>query len=557
MPRLPDSVRNWGIQPTYRDWKRTTRRASDRAVAAVLDALGARTAAPPRSPVVAVFQDDPRPLRGDLRLEDGGRRTLRGELPVSLPAGYHRLNGRLLVVAPARCPAAPRAWGWAVQLYSALSRESAGIGDLGDLRRLARWSARLGAEVLLLNPLHAVAPVEPQQPSPYYPSTRLYRNPLYLRVDGVAPERPAVIDRDRVLGAKLPALELEFASFGGHRRFAEYQAAQGAQLQRFGEFCARLDGRAPAFHAWLQWRIDEQLAAAAEEIGLIHDLAIGVDPDGFDASLWRDVFAGGVRIGAPPDEFNGAGQDWGLPPLDPWKLRAAEYAPFIATLRAGFRHGRGLRIDHVMGLFRLWWIPPGAGPKDGAYVRYPWRDLLAILALEASRAGAFVVGEDLGTVEPWVRRELRRRGVLSYRVLWFENRPPPRYPAEAMAAITTHDLPTTAGLWTGRDVELQREAGLEPNSEGTAEIRERLRRLTGVEDAAAPDEVTLRTYERLATAPSQLLTATLEDAAGALERPNLPGTVDERPNWRLPLPLSLEELERSALARDIASALGR
>lgn len=541
-----ESVRDWGIVPTYRDWKRVPRQASDRAVAAVLESLGASGPRPPASPVVAVFQDDRVALRGEVELEDGGRVTLRGEPPAGLPPGYHRLRGRLLIVAPPRCPPPPRGWGWAVQLYSVLSRRSAGVGDLGDLRRLGRWSAGLGADVLLLNPLHAVAPVHPQQASPYYPATRLYRNPIYLPVAGLPPERPEVIDRDRVLDLKLAALQAEFGRFDGHRGYDAYRRREGATLRRFGEYCAELDGRPSEFHVWVQWRLEQQLAAAAREIGLIHDLAIGVDPDGFDARLWADVFARGVRVGAPPDEFNGAGQDWGLPPLDPWRLRAAEYEPFIATLRAGFRHGRGLRLDHVMGLFRLWWIPPGSGPRDGAYVRYPWRDLLAILVLEAARAGSFVVGEDLGTVEPWIRRELRRRGVLSYRVLWFENRPPARFPAEAMAAVTTHDLPTIAGLWSGRDRQL-----------ADSEIRGRLGRLAGVAGDAPAGEVIERTYAALGAAPARLLTATLEDAAGALERPNLPGTTTERPNWSLPLPLTLEELERAPLPRAIAAALSR
>ena len=541
---------------SHLDWKRRPQAASDSAVAAVLEALGASGSAPPASPVLAVFQDDRRPLSGDVQLEDGGRRLLRGELPATLPPGYHRLGDRLLIVAPPACPPAPRAWGWAVQLYSALSGESAGIGDLGDLRRLARWSAELGAEVLLLNPLHAPAPTKPQQASPYFPSSRLYRNPLYLRVEGLAAERPPLIDRDQVFDQKLAALEREFVAFAGDPGFDAYRQREGGALARFSRFCSDLDSRSAEFHAWLQWRLDEQLGAAAGEIGLIHDLAIGVDPGGSDAAMWRDVLAPGVRIGAPPDEFNGAGQDWGMPPFDPWKLRAARYEPFIRTLRAAFRHGRGVRIDHVMGLFRLWWIPPGAGPAGGAYVRYPWRDLLAIVALEAARAGAFVIGEDLGTVETWVRRELRRRGVLSCRVLWFESRRPARYPAAAMAAVSTHDLPTIAGLWTGRDLDLQREAGLEPNEAGTAEIRARLRRLTRAAKDAPAGEVARRTYEELAAAPSLLLTATLEDAAGAFERPNLPGTVDGR-NWSRPLPLTLEELEQAPLPRQIAATLSR
>ncbi|HEX6487851.1 MAG TPA: 4-alpha-glucanotransferase [Candidatus Dormibacteraeota bacterium] len=537
-------VRNWGVQPVYRDWRQELREASPAAVEAVLQALGAESEAPPRSPVLSVFQGDRTRLRGEVRLEGGGSVRVDGPLPDSVPPGYHRLGERLLIVAPPSAPQPAFGWGWAVQLYALRSQRSCELGDLDDLRRLGRWSARLGASVLLLSPLHAVAPGKPQQPSPYYPTSRLYRNPLYLAVPGQRAHLGPVIDRDRAFDLKLAALEAAFRDVRGSHAFEAYRRSEGAELESFAGYCAALDGRSAEFHAWLQWRLDVQLEAAAREIGLIHDLAVGVDPDGADARAWRDVFASEVRIGAPPDEFATAGQDWALPPFDPWKLRDALYEPFIKTLRAAFRHGRGVRIDHVMGLFRLWWIPPGAEPGDGAYVRYPWRDLLAILVLEASRAGAFVVGEDLGTVEPWVRRELRRRGVLSYRVLWFEDRRPEWYPSPALAAVTTHDLPTIAGAWSGADA-------------GAGPMRARLQRLTRSPAEADVADVTLQTYEALAEAPSRLITATLEDATGMVERPNLPGTIDERPNWRLPLPLTLEELERAPLPRAIAAALSR
>ena len=514
-----ETLRDWGILPSYKDWRGELRPASPKAVQGVLAAMGA-AGRPPRSPVVSVHLGEPLRVEGEVVLEEGGTVRARGSLPRRVPAGYHSLRDRhgerLLVVAPPRCPDSPVGWGWAVQLYALRSRRSWGMGDLLDLRRLAKWSRGQGAAFLMLNPLHDAFPDEP---SPYYPSSRRRRNPIYIGLrgsEGRALNSLPLIDRPRVHEAKMAALGEEF----GRTR------------------------RPPAeFEAWLQERLDSQLAAAARETCLVHDLAVGFDPRGADAEADHDVLANGVRVGAPPDEFNAAGQDWSIPPYDPWKLQAARYEPFIQTLRANFRHGGGVRIDHVMGLFRLWWIPAGLGPADGAYVRYPHRDLLAILALEASRAGAFVVGEDLGTVEPAVRRELRRRGVLSYRVLWFEPRPPRRYPEQALAAVTTHDLPTIAGLWTGAD-------------QSTEDMRRRVEHLARVGEDASADEVIPKLYEALAGAPSRLLAATLEDACGAVDRPNHPGTINDE-NWSRPLPLTLEELERHPRPRAIAQALSR
>jgi 4-alpha-glucanotransferase len=262
-----------------------------------------------------------------------------------------------------------------------------------------------------------------------------------------------------------------------------------------------------------------------------------------------------MSVGAPPDEFNTRGQDWGLPPFVPWKLRQAGYQPFIDTVRAAFRHAGGIRIDHVMGLFRLFWVPPDGGPADGGYVRYPASDLLDIVALESHRARAFVVGEDLGTVEDSVRAELHDRHMLSYRLLWFEPGPPERYPEQALAAVTTHDLPTIAGLWTGSDRDDQRAAGLEPNDESEDQVRRRLQELTGADEDAPVDEVTAAAYRALARAPSRVLLATLDDALGVTERPNLPGTVDERPNWSIALPVPIEELAEDEATASIARSL--
>jgi 4-alpha-glucanotransferase len=262
--------------------------------------------------------------------------------------------------------------------------------------------------------------------------------------------------------------------------------------------------------------------------------------------------------GARPDLYNRAGQDWGLPPFIPWKLRQAGYEPFIQTIRSTLRHAGGLRIDHVLGLFRLYWVPQGLGPAQGAYVRYNADELLAIIALESHRATAFVVGEDLGTVEPGVSEKLQRNGVLSYRVFWFETAPPAAWPELALSSITTHDLPTLAGLWTGSDLEAQERIGLRPNEDGALASQRRIAKLTRLRKGAPLNEVIVKTHEVLATAPSRLVTAQLDDALAVEERPNMPATTgDQWPNWCIALPKTLEDIQADPQVRSVASALLR
>ena len=554
----------------------------------------------------------------ELVLDDGTVLRADDGLPPDLPLGYHELRpldgrpARRLVVAPARChlPEGLRTWGWAIQLYALRSRDSWGIGDLADLRRLAEWSASaLGAGAVLLNPLHAPLPLVPQEPSPYFPSSRRYRNPLYLRVEEVpgagdaggldlaqlAAQGRALaagrrIDRDAVFRLKMAALDglwTRTREAGGDAAgLARYRAQEGRALDEFATFCALAErhragwrrwpaehrhpsspavarfaaehaGRV-AFHAWLQWLLDEQLARAGAALRLVTDLAIGFDGEGADAWAWQDVLAQSVTVGAPPDDFAVDGQDWGLPPFVPHRLRAAGYGPFVETVRAGLRHAGGMRVDHVMGLFRLYWVPGGATARDGAYVRYPTDDLLAILALESERARALVIGEDLGTVEPGVRERLLAERILSTRVLWFEPGPPASYPALSLAAVTTHDLPTVRGVWTGSDLKEQRAVGLTPNAAATEALRARLHELTGLQGDATPAAITLAVHRRLAEAPSAVIAATLEDALGVAERPNLPGTtVERRANWSLALPDSLEEIQEDPRPRALAGILGR
>lgn len=605
----------WGIEPGYRDVRGEWHETPPSTLEAVAGLMGAHGDQPPGdgpdSPVQVMRAAQEPAVEGpfEVVLEDGSVRAGEGRLPAGLPLGYHQLHcsGRdrpvRLVVCPDRCHLAQglRIWGWAVQLYALRSAASWGMGDLGDLAALGRWSAAQGAGMALINPLHAARPGPPVEASPYFPSSRCWRNPLYLRVEevpgtagmpgldqlaaaGRALNAERRIDRDRIWELKRQALEWAWERLEEDQNFEEWCRRAAPSLAGFATFATLAevhDGPWPGwpvelrrpdgagieafraahrdrirFHQWLQWLLDAQLARAGDEVGLVADLAIGVDPDGADAWLWQDCFALGARVGAPPDEFNSRGQDWGLPPLDPWRLRAACFEPFVQTLRAGLAHGRGLRIDHVMGLFRLWWIPEGASAADGVYVRYPWEELLDIVALESVRAGAFVVGEDLGTVEPYMRRELEQRNVLSYRLLWFEPDAPPTWPARALAAVTTHDLPTVAGLWTGADLAEQEQLGLAPDAGAAAAIRDRVAAWLDLGPEAALSQVAVAVHRLLAQAPAAVVAGTLDDALLVGQRPNVPGTTpDLRPNWCLALPAGLEEIMADPLVAGVGRAL--
>ncbi|MGV0850193.1 4-alpha-glucanotransferase [Mycolicibacterium phlei] len=519
-----------------------------------------------------------------------------------------------VIVAPATLIAPPgRQWGLATQLYSVRSQRSWGIGDLTDLTDLAVWaSARHGAGFVLVNPLHAAAPAKPMEPSPYLPTSRRFINPIYLRVEAIPEyayvrrrnrlrklreaaqsraDRAERIDRDTAWKFKRSALEAVYAvprSAGRELAYAAYRQREGARLDDFATWCAiaEVHGndwrdwpaelRHPAnpavaafaaehaeavdFHRWLQWQLDDQLTAAQATavqngmtLGVMHDLAVGVDPGGADAWALQDVLALGVTAGAPPDEFNQLGQDWSQPPWRPDELEHQGYEPFRALVNAVLRHAGGVRIDHIIGLFRLWWIPRGAPPTEGTYVRYDHEAMIGIVALEAHRAGAVVVGEDLGTVEPWVRDYLRERGLFGTSILWFEADrggdggplPADRWREFCLSAVTTHDLPPTAGYLAGEHVRLRDELGLltRPAEEELGADRAQqdrwlaeLRR-AGVLDGEHTDtaEVVAALHRYLGLTPSRLLALSLADAVGDLRTQNQPGTTDEYPNWRVPL----------------------
>ncbi|UDY36061.1 4-alpha-glucanotransferase [Dermatobacter hominis] len=555
---------------------------------------------------------------GLLELDDGAELEVVDALPHDLPLGAHTLTsegGHVTHVfsVPSRCRAADRSWGFSVQLPQTRSTDSWGHGDLGDLRELARWAADRGAAVLAHNPLGAPIPLESQQPSPYYASTRRFWSPLYLRIEEVpgsellgeeltsaaraGRELTALrtIDRDSVWALKSAALRAiwERVRHADGTRTLLAAADGDDALRDHARFCAlaeRYGGGWSSFPAearhpgltgaaeataeladdverwrWIQLLTAGQLATAAQAgAALMADLPVGFDPDGSDAWIDQDLLALECRIGAPPDDLGPLGQDWGLPPYVPWRLRAAAYGPWIDTLRRIFRHAGLLRIDHAMGLFRLYCIPPGAAALGGAYVYASGTELLDLACMEAARAGAVLLGEDLGTVEPEVREAMGSRGVYGYSVGWFEDDPPASWPSTTVAMLTTHDLPTVAGLWTGADAADRAQAGLPDQPEEDAELRARLERLAsigGLDDPAGapPDRagahaVSVAAHRALAGAGSDLVIATLEDAVGQVPRPNLPGTVDEHPNWRIPLPALVEELDVAGAA-DLAAGM--
>ncbi|MGI8999776.1 MAG: 4-alpha-glucanotransferase, partial [Candidatus Limnocylindria bacterium] len=435
------------VDEAYTDAYERHRQIAPEVRAAVVAALGPDDDAGHEA-VIITRRGSRLPAPGSVTLEDGSSLGRIDTIPADMPFGYHHLHRddgtyQLLIAGPGRCHLPPdlRAWGWAIQVAVTRSRQSWGIGDLADLRELGVWSATAGAGFLAVGPLGAPNPGPRPEPSPYYPSTRRFGNPLYLRVEDVpgadalgselvglvnaghALNAERLIDHAEVAALKVSALERIWAATADRSAWEAWREERGLSLARWATFVvlterygsgwqqwpeplrdpagpgvARAiagDGDRIAFHAWMQWCFDRQLAAASVPLARVADMPVGVDPGGFDAWDWQGQLAMGASIGAPPDRFNAAGQDWGLPPFIPHRLRQAAYRPFIETIHAQLRHASGLRIDHVLGLFRLWWIPSGQDPTRGAYVRSHTAELLEIVALESHRAGAIVIGEDL------------------------------------------------------------------------------------------------------------------------------------------------------------------
>ncbi|MFC7402357.1 4-alpha-glucanotransferase [Citricoccus sp. GCM10030269] len=511
-----------------------------------------------------------------------------------------------------------RGWGLSVQLYSTRSSASWGVGDFRDLAELAVQTAAHGGDYVLSNPLHATTPEPPVVSSPYSPSTRRYTNPMYLRIEDLpeyamlSPRRRVLVDemaaarrrdnlsadaldRDAVYAAKLRALRWLHRVAPSPERAAAYQAyreEEGPGLDDFALWCALraayaaddplwqdpglVPGGALAerfrsdlaeeidFYRWLQWLCDDQRASAQSaaldagmRLGLMQDLAVGADRNNADAWVLQDQLVASMSVGAPPDMYNQRGQDWSQSPWHPQRLAETGYRAYRDMLRSVLRQAGGVRVDHILGLFRLWWVPVGKPPTEGAYVTYDHEAMIGILALEAQRAGAVVVGEDLGTFEPWVQDYLAQRGLLGTSILWFEQlddgpRPPQDYRVQCLSSVNTHDLPPTAGYLAGTHVDLRERLGLltDPQRERERAAEERdvfLRALqnSGFYPAGAqPDltdpadvaDVVVALHRYLAQAPSMLHGVALVDAVGEQRIQNQPGTQqDEYPNWEIPL----------------------
>ncbi len=558
-------------------------------------------------------------------------------LPDDIPAGYHTLRvnaGPLhgearLICAPARVPLPPavaekQRWGWMAQMYSIRSAESWGVGDYGDLKLLLTDAAEKShADFMLINPIHATAPVEPLEPSPYLPESRRFMNVTYIRPQDIEEyaglDEAALAEVERLHAEVAPANdnadELDINSAWWHKRqalqlvfkvprsaerqaaFEAFKEAAGPDLRAFaawsvafqvwgapweGTWFAETNRDSPEvaelmrdhadmveFECWLQWIADEQVTAAqtaAREsgmaLGLMQDMAVGVHSLGADVWWNPERFAvGSVTVGCPPDFYNQQGQDWGQPPFNPNYLAKTGYGVYREMVHNMFSHAGAVRIDHVLGLFRLWWIPQGEGARGGAYVTYDYEAMIAILTIEASRVNGLVVGEDLGTVPDYVRTVLAEHGLLGCTVEWFarvDDSPnagdpyadPADYRKYALASVTTHDLPPTAGYLQFEHVKLREELNLltgpveEFQASATAERQAMLDRLVESElitpEIAADvddhiQEIVEAMHKMLLRAPSVLLQAALVDGVGETRSQNQPGTSSEYCNWRVPL----------------------
>ncbi|MBS1113322.1 MAG: malQ [Nitrospirae bacterium] len=551
-----------------------------------------------------------------------------------------------LIITPDTCYLPPetgkgRTWGISVNLYSVHSISSWGIGDFKDLETIVNMMAGLRADFIGLNPLHAIPNTYPYGLSPYSPVSRLYKNFIYLDMEGI-PEiiasdeirefikREAFrkkirklrktdrIDYEKAGQLKELILRRAFESFyeihykkknsKRYREFKHYLSVEGKCVESFATFLAIQDlfkkkknvyswqqwpeayhdpkgdavkafrkehEKEVLYYIYIQWLINDQLLKisahckeAGMKIGLYHDLAVGAIAAGSDAWNYQEII-GDAHVGAPPDDFNPQGQNWGFPPMIPDDLKETGYELFIETMRKNMKYGGALRIDHALGLYRLFWIPTGMSPEHGAYLLQPAGDLLRIIALESERNRTIVIAEDLGTIDDTFREMLQTFQMLSYRLFYFErNYPDPsfksheQYPSMALCAITTHDLPTIHGYWAGRDIEVKKHLGIYGDEEAWKNdvvCRERDKRLIisalkahriipddfpedPLEIPHMTHELCTAIYRYLAQSPCRLLLVSLDDILGTPDQQNMPGTVDSHPNWIQKTPYSLEDM---------------
>ena len=581
MNDLTETAQNWGVGLHYYDVFGNRYEASRDVLARLIDAMSASGVTPrPADPI----QDEPlRAYQGD------GRRS----------------------------------WVLGVQLYAVRSRRNWGHGDFTDLARLVELAGARGASGVGLNPLHALFPDRADDASPYAPNSRIFLKLLYIDVEAIA-EFPGLaatglgsevetlratdtIAYDRVAAVKMHALHVthacfrEKASAARREEFRAWQADQSETLLRFACFevlrrqyaprpwtewpepwrhptRAQLDEfrRANAvdceFHEFVQWIADSQLGACAAAarrlgmpIGLYTDLAVGIDRHGADAWSAQDAVLAGVSMGAPPDEFNPGGQDWGLAPFNPHAIPAGDFAVMRQLMSAAMRHAGAIRLDHVLGLKRVFMVPLGLPASEGAYVQFPFEPLLRVIAEESNRLRCIVIGEDLGTVPENFRETITRWGLLGYRVMLFERegegrfRPPEAYPAQALATFGTHDLPTFSGWLAAHDLMIKRGIGLDPgeSDESRAWALTKLREILAERGAGYPADDLAAVAAFLAATPSRLVVVALDDVLGVLDQVNIPGTVSQHPNWRRKLPVALEELETHESLNRVAEVFAK
>jgi len=511
-----------------------------------------------------------------------------------------------------------RSWGIAIQLYGIRSQRNWGHGDFTDLANLIDIAAALGASAIGLNPLHMLFDDRAEEASPYFPSSRLFLNPLYIDVEAI-PECPRaalaniasavtasgqrdLVDYAGVAQCKAKALALTFNAFrklateARRRQFDDFKRARAPLLQSFTAFevlrrrfgqpwwewpvelrkpdpsalrdALSTDADELDYYAFVQWIADQQLSAckaraqdAGLPIGLYLDVAVGVRADGFDAWNNQDFILPSLEIGAPPDQLNTEGQRWGLAGINPLSLIESNCAPFRAVLRASMQYAGAIRIDHILGLKRFYLIPRGVRADQGAYVRFPFEALLAAAAEESNASRCIVIGEDLGTVPPGFQDTLASYGIWSFQVMLFQRAAdggfiaPELYRENALVTFATHDLPTFAGWLSGHDLAVKRGLGLDPGEteHDRATAKESLGR--AMTWRGLPNIDCLSVTRFLADTPSRLLMVSLEDALGLVDQVNMPGTIDEHPNWRRRLAVPLEDLLQSSMLRPVATVM--
>lgn len=589
-----------GVQPSFFDAFDIERQIPEKTLTWLYELFTAQGDTP--SPIIATPGRWHPELHGRIKLGDGRTMDIDGILPVDA-VGYHALqlpNGetRLVLGAPEKLTTPPRSWGWSIQLYAARTEKSWGIGDFADLALLAKKAGHAGASFVLICPVHAGNLGADPQPSPYSPTSREWLQVLYIAIDKIATtadlsdlreqalalNAERIINRPKVWTLKREALRRIWEAAGrtGGEDCEQWVAHRGQELRNFAAFMAmsdelglpwqtwdekfqRPDSAAVAewmrdhedeiaFHSWLQYLCDQQLGTASRQgVDIVADIAVGFDGGGYDAWNWQDILVFTAEVGCPPDRHNRDGQRWGLPAFSPTGLASVGFLPFIHMVRSALRHAKGLRIDHVMQLWRLFWVPE-TGPAEGAYVRYPHDALLAIVRIEASRRGAWAVGEDMGTVPDYVRPMMHDIDMLGYRAAC--RVPTSMFTVNTMGATGTHDHATIAGILLGSDahdmVSVNKSVDWDAEHAKTRALAEEAGLpLEGPYTEEQIHQAVLARTAAVADSESRVVVFNLEDAAAVKERPNMPGTVTQWPNWCLSLPQPADKVLDSELAQKI------